>query len=90
PLATHGVLFRAHVTIYGDVHDYDGCLGWRDLFRKGLTVVEVPGDHVSMWKEPDVRTLTRLWEASLRKLRAATTAVLCSAPTVLAAVACSV
>ncbi|MGZ5005791.1 MAG: amino acid adenylation domain-containing protein, partial [Chthoniobacterales bacterium] len=70
PLDSRGVLFRAAETCYGDIHDYDGCLGWRDLFRKGLTVVEVPGDHVSMWKEPDVRTLTRLWEASLRKLRA--------------------
>jgi thioesterase domain-containing protein len=90
PLAAPGVLFRAKVSIYVDVHDHDGCLGWNDLFTEGLKVIEIPGDHDSMWKEPDALALLQSWEFALGKLRSTTHAVLCSAPTVLAAIACSV
>ena len=69
PLSAPGILFRAETTIYGDVHDHDGCLGWRGLFSDGLMVTSVPGDHVTMWTEPHLRTLTHALQDSLGKLR---------------------
>jgi hypothetical protein len=30
------------------VHDVDGCLGWKGLFRNGLDVIPVAGDHRAM------------------------------------------
>ncbi|MDQ6911444.1 MAG: amino acid adenylation domain-containing protein [Verrucomicrobiota bacterium] len=67
-LDTPGVLFRAKTTIYGDIHDHDGCLGWRGLFSEGLEVVEVPGGHLSIWVEPHIHALTRAWQDSLGQL----------------------
>ncbi len=67
-LDTPGVLFRAKTTIYGDIHDHDGCLGWRGLFSEGLEVIEVPGDHLTMWVEPHVLALTQAWQDSLGQL----------------------
>ena len=68
PLDAAGVLFRPQVNCYGDIHDHDGCLGWRGYFSQGLTEIEVAGDHISMWKEPDVRVLTQAWQDSLGQL----------------------
>lgn len=67
-----GVLFRAQTCVYTDIQDHDSCLGWRGFFSKGLSVVEIPGDHVTMWKEPNVRALSQAWEDSLGRLRCAT------------------
>lgn len=90
PLDSQGVLFRAATSIYGDFQDHDGCLGWRGLFERGLQVIEVPGDHVTMWKKPDVFALGKSWESCLQKLRRSASAALCSAPPVVAAFACSI
>lgn len=67
-LATRGILFRAQQSNYSEVQNYDGCLGWRGLFADGLEIIEVPGDHFSMWKEPQIRTLGKIWDKSLEKL----------------------
>ena len=71
PLAGRGILLRARQSIYKEVHDFDGCLGWQGLFAGGLEIIEVPGDHSSMWKEPQLRTLGNIWSGCLEKLRAA-------------------
>lgn len=89
-LGCHGVLFRATTTIYGDIHDHDGCLGWKDRFALGLEIIETPGDHVTMWTEPEVQVLSRAWHHSLQKLSQSARTLLCSAPTVLAAITCSI
>ena len=68
-LASRGILLRAQKSIYNDDHDFDGCLGWRHMFAGGLEIIEVPGDHLSMWKEPQLRTLGKVWVKSLEKLR---------------------
>jgi amino acid adenylation domain-containing protein len=68
-LHSRGFLFRAHDSLYNEVNDYDGCLGWSGLFAGGVEVVEVPGGHFSMWKEPDVLELSRSWESCLEALR---------------------
>jgi hypothetical protein len=39
------------------------------MFAGGLEIIEVPGDHLSMWKEPQLRTLGKVWVKSLEKLR---------------------
>ena len=69
PLASRGILLRAQDSIYNEVHNYDGCLGWRRLFAGGLEIIEVPGDHLSMWKEPQIRTLGKIFGKCLEKLR---------------------
>jgi thioesterase domain-containing protein len=68
-LASRGFLFRAQESDYNEIHDYDGCLGWGRLFAGGLEIVEVPGSHGSMWKEPNIRALSRSWDACLETLR---------------------
>jgi hypothetical protein len=72
PLDSAGILFRAQVSNYGDVHDHDGCLGWRGSFLKGFATISIPGDHGSMWEEPDVHALIHAFEHSLGKLRCVT------------------
>jgi amino acid adenylation domain-containing protein len=64
-LPCRGVLFRAQECVYGEKRDYDGCLGWKGRFSRGLEVVEVSGDHWSMWKEPHAESLRKAWEAVL-------------------------
>ncbi|MGB8170025.1 MAG: amino acid adenylation domain-containing protein [Chthoniobacteraceae bacterium] len=70
PLACRGVLFKATDSIYPDKHDFDGCLGWRRLFTKGLEVIEIPANHYSMWQQPAVQALFERWNSSLEKMRA--------------------
>jgi thioesterase domain-containing protein/acyl carrier protein len=41
-------------------------LGWRDLADGGVGVYEVPGDHHSLTREPNVQVLAALLEACLR------------------------
>ena len=64
-LPCRGVLFRAQECVYTEKQDYDGCLGWKGHFSRGLEVVQVPGDHWSMWKEPHAESLRKAWEAVL-------------------------
>jgi amino acid adenylation domain-containing protein len=57
PLPARGFLIRAAQTSYSSAQDYDGCLGWRGLFKKGLVTVTVPGDHFTMWRPPHSEAL---------------------------------
>jgi thioesterase domain-containing protein len=66
-LASRGVLFRA-LDSYKDPR-YDACLGWSRLFTEGVEIVEVPGDHSSMWQEPRLSTLAQACERSLDALK---------------------
>jgi thioesterase domain-containing protein len=49
------VFFKAAERPPGDAWDYS--LGWRHLVTGDFEVHEVPGDHRSMFKEPNVETL---------------------------------
>ena len=71
-VATRGFLFRAQQPTYGEKRDYDGCLGWSRLFEGGLEVTEVPGDHWTMWKEPNASALGHSMKKSLKALRRTT------------------
>ena len=78
PVATQGFLFRATQPTYGEKRDYDGCLGWNRLFLGGLEVTEVPGDHWTMWKEPNASALGQSVKKSLKTLRRTTNSLLVS------------
>jgi len=65
PLDSHGFLFRARGG-QNDPRD-DNSLGWRNLFAKGLEIISVPGDHLTMVSESHRLTLARkMTEALIR------------------------
>ncbi len=47
-LDCRGVLFRADPTEDRPARTVDGSMGWDTLFGKGLEIIQVPGDHLSM------------------------------------------
>jgi thioesterase domain-containing protein/aryl carrier-like protein len=69
PLDCRGALFRAEPQ--GDknlARDLDVSLGWNKLFSRGLDIVPVPGDHLTMIREHNptlakdmVHLLSRYW-----------------------------
>ena len=55
-----GVLFRAESRDDGVARALGDSLGWDSLFSRGLEIVEIPGDHVTMMRrEPHTQTLAR-------------------------------
>jgi hypothetical protein len=50
------VLFR---TIDSDYYNPDATLGWSELVPTGIDIVDVQGDHDTMFLEPQVETLGR-------------------------------
>jgi len=58
PLDSHGFLFRTSGGQY-DLRNYDDSLGWRNLFAKGLEIISVPGEHLTMVSELHRLTLAR-------------------------------
>ena len=56
-LDCRGVLFRAESTQNSVSLSLEVHLGWGGLFGKGLEVVVVPGDHLSMMRQPNVNIL---------------------------------
>ncbi|HTR42238.1 MAG TPA: SDR family NAD(P)-dependent oxidoreductase [Pseudomonadales bacterium] len=71
PIQSHAVLFRArHNTDAIFRHPGQTNLGWDGLFKKGLQMVEVPGDHLSFLKDPHVITLAERFKEYLVDLSA--------------------
>jgi thioesterase domain-containing protein len=64
PVRARGIVIRARDQKPGftSEENYDGCLGWKRLFRGGCQMVDVPGDHASMWKQPHLGELLKAWE----------------------------
>ncbi|MFO1497357.1 MAG: amino acid adenylation domain-containing protein [Verrucomicrobiota bacterium] len=71
PLPARGVLFRCrgNPTYYSAEQDFDGCLGWKRWFTGGVQIVDLPGDHFTMWNEPHVVDSRRAFQACLQSLR---------------------
>ncbi len=46
--------------------DVDPDLGWSEYIRGEVTVIQVPGDHASMYDEPNVAEFAKMVEESLR------------------------
>ena len=60
PLDCRGVLFRADRSEDCPTVNVDYSLGWTGLFGKGLEIVQVTGDHITMMREhPHDRNLAR-------------------------------
>ena len=66
-LDSHGVLFRASQD-EEDLRAYDGGLGWENLFAKGLEIISVTGNHLTMVRqESHTLTLARKMTEVLRR-----------------------
>jgi amino acid adenylation domain-containing protein len=64
PYAGDTVLFRAQDEVRDDA---DRDLGWARIVREGLQVVDVPGDHLTVFDEPNVSILaSKLTDRLLR------------------------
>jgi thioesterase domain-containing protein/acyl carrier protein len=61
-------LFRARTRPLFRLHGND--LGWRSLARGGLDVIPIPGNHMTILEEPNVRVLATALIGSLREARA--------------------
>ena len=68
PLDAHGFLIRAEQTSYTRGQNYDGCLGWRGLYTRGLVSLVVHGDHFTMWHAPHSNRLAEHLIQSLDSL----------------------
>ena len=64
-LGCRGILLRAEDSMYTERHDFDGHLGWRGQFSRGLDTFIVPGGHLSMWEDSHLPDLARTCSISL-------------------------
>ena len=51
--------YPGHVTLFRAAEDMDLKLGWRELAQSGLSIYDVPGEHMEVIKEPNVRVLAQ-------------------------------
>ena len=49
-LDCRGVLFRVNSEDDTPVRGLENALGWENLFGKGLEIIEIPGDHVTLMR----------------------------------------
>jgi thioesterase domain-containing protein len=59
PLDASGVLIRAQFPGEEMLPGYDFTNGWRDLFTRGLKIVDAAGDHVTMVSDENVAALAQ-------------------------------
>jgi amino acid adenylation domain-containing protein len=59
PIDTSAVLFRANMPGEEMLPGHDSTNGWRDLFARGLEIVQSPGDHTSMMLDGHVTAVAR-------------------------------
>ena len=65
PYSGNVLLFRAQARPAGD--RADAASGWRDLVPR-LNVLDVPGNHVEMFREPNVAVMAEAFQAAQRDL----------------------
>jgi thioesterase domain-containing protein len=56
PLDSYALLFRCQDDLYS-THVMSGMLGWKNLFIRGIEIMDTPGEHESMLREPYVGAL---------------------------------
>jgi thioesterase domain-containing protein len=72
PLDCGGVLFRAESRHANTgTRSLQTHLGWNGLFQRGLEIVSVPGDHMSMLRRPHANVLAREMSLILGRISAA-------------------
>ena len=66
--------YPGHITLFRAMEQqhesFAADLGWGQLARDGVTVIEVPGDHITMLHEPQVQVLAQVLQASLARAEA--------------------
>jgi aspartate racemase len=67
-LDSRAVLFRVQDPAMARLHAIRGNLGWGGLFARGLEIVEVPGDHLSILKAPDALALAQRFQECLEHI----------------------
>jgi amino acid adenylation domain-containing protein len=67
PLETRAILFRSKNNYVAHLYPIHPHLGWDGLFSQGLQIVEVPGDHFSFLKDPQVLILAQRLIELLKK-----------------------
>lgn len=67
PLDTRATLFRSKNNYVAHLYPIHPHLGWDGLFSQGLQIEEVPGDHFSFLKDPQVVILAQRLVESLGK-----------------------
>ena len=67
-LRSRGVLFLSSAGKEKFYDEFDGTVGTGQLFRGGLKILEVPGDHSSMFQEPHIRTMAQQLDGYLEQL----------------------
>jgi thioesterase domain-containing protein len=67
PVDAPGVLFRAKFSGDEALPGYDFTNGWRNLFVRGLKVIESTGDHVSMVSDENAATLVQQINEALER-----------------------
>ena len=66
-----GVLFRTTFPGEEDLPGYDSTNGWRNLFARGLEVIQLKGEHLSITRhQSDVTALARQINEVLDRLGA--------------------
>ena len=63
PIDALGVLFRAKLRDEEMLPGHDFTNGWSDLFARGLEIVQVTGDHISMVNGHITTTVRQIKEA---------------------------
>jgi thioesterase domain-containing protein/acyl carrier protein len=69
PVPSRGILFRTQHSDKAHLYAVYPDLGWGRLFQQGFQMVEVPGDHFSLLKDPEVLTLARRFKECLHERR---------------------
>ena len=65
PYEGHVVLIRSLERTFGFARQLD--LGWRDILGEELEICETPGNHYTIYMEPNVDTLARKMDECLRR-----------------------
>ena len=49
--------YPGHISLFRASDDMDPKLGWQELAQSGLSIYDVPGEHLGVLKEPNVKVL---------------------------------
>ena len=59
--------YSGHVSMFRATDDMDSKLGWRELAKSGLSIHDVPGEHLEVLQEPNVQILAQKLTLAVEK-----------------------
>ncbi len=57
--------YPGHVNLFRATDDMNPKLGWQELAQSGLSIYDVPGEHLEILKEPNVRILAEKLQTAI-------------------------